>query len=157
MKRHGGVCLIILKGTQSSGEGGGGHKIETHSWVWPNLASLCTPVPPISLTRLPSLPSIQKSPERRKPCRESHPRRAPARRSQRWVWRRSPCCAGWPGGRRPVWGWAAAGAWKGMGIQRSGLITTPWTQSLGHTVVKLKQAVIWWVQVVVPCFSPFGA
>lgn len=41
-----------------------------------------------------SLPSSQRSPERRRPCRGSRPRLSPARKSQRWAWTLTPCCAG---------------------------------------------------------------
>lgn len=67
----------------------------------------CPALPPLPL------PSSRRSPARRRPCRGSRPRPSPARRSRRWVWTRTPCCAGWPAGRRPAWGSAAAGAWRG--------------------------------------------
>lgn len=67
---------------------------------------------PLSLPS-PSLPSSRRSPARRRPCRGSRPRLSPARRSRRWVWTLTPCCAGWPAGRRPAWGSAAADAWGG--------------------------------------------
>lgn len=71
----------------------------------------CPALPPLPL------PSSRRSPARRRPCRGSRPRPSPARRSRRWVWTRTPCCAGWPAGRRPAWGSAAAGAWGGDGVR----------------------------------------
>lgn len=71
----------------------------------PPSTSRCPTLPPLPL------PSSRRSPARRRPCRGSRPRLSPARRSQRWVWTLTPCCAGWPAGRRPAWGSAAADAW----------------------------------------------
>lgn len=54
--------------------------------------------------------SSQRSPGTHRPCRGSHPRPSPARRSPRWGWTRSPCCAGSPAGRTPGWDSAAGDA-----------------------------------------------
>lgn len=56
--------------------------------------------------------SNQRSPGRRKPCRGSHLHHALVRRSQKWGWTHWPCCADWPEGKRPGWGWAAVYACK---------------------------------------------
>lgn len=82
----------------------------------PEDVQLSLPSPLIS--PLLRLPSSRRSPERRRPCRGSHPRLSLARRFQRWPWTRTPCCAGWRAGRRPVWGWAADGAWWSKSSQR---------------------------------------
>lgn len=64
-----------------------------------------------SYTSAPILPSSRRSPARRRPYTGSRPRLSPAHISQRLALTQTPCCAGWPTGRRPGWGSAAADAW----------------------------------------------